>query len=98
MPAGRWRYAYRRRPGGFPRYFNKASNDIKEKLAMTQNDNAQASQQSPKPNPTTSSRPLAGPGTAAGPLVVSDANPRYFAVATGKSGNAGGKVVYLTGS
>ena len=32
---------------------------------------------------------------AAGPLVVSEANPRYFTVA---SGNANRKAVYLTGS
>src|SRR5436305_1610894 len=47
-------------------------------------------------NPTTSSGPLTGPDAAAGPLVVSEANPRYFAVRSGKA--AGGRVVYLTGS
>jgi hypothetical protein len=34
-------------------------------------------------------------GDAAGPLVVSKANPRYFAVASGKDE---GRLVYLTGS
>ena len=41
------------------------------------------------------SGPLTGPDAAAGPLVVSEANPRYFTVA---SGNADPQVVYLTGS
>jgi Family of unknown function (DUF6298) len=36
-----------------------------------------------------------GPAAAAGPLVVSHANPRYFTVA---SGDAAGHAVYLTGS
>jgi hypothetical protein len=40
-----------------------------------------------------SSRSLAGARAAAGPLVVSAANPRYFTVASGD-----GKAVYLTGS
>jgi hypothetical protein len=38
--------------------------------------------------------PSTGPGAAAGPLVVSAANPRYFTVA----GHRGRRVVYLTGS
>lgn len=39
---------------------------------------------------------LTGPGAAAGPLVVSETNPRYFAV---RSDRAGGEhAVYLTGS
>jgi hypothetical protein len=42
-----------------------------------------------------SAGPLTGPDAAAGPLVVSAANPRYFTVA---SGGAAGKAVYLTGS
>jgi hypothetical protein len=45
-------------------------------------------------NAMTSSGLSMAPGTAAGPLVVSNANPRYFAV---RSGNAD-QVVYLTGS
>jgi hypothetical protein len=40
--------------------------------------------------------PLSGPDAAAGPLVVSAANPRYFTVGSG--GAADRKVVYLTGS
>src|SRR5688500_19026618 len=47
-------------------------------------------------NPAISSGPLTGPNAAAGPLVVSAANPRYFAVAGG--GDGGRRVVYLTGS
>jgi hypothetical protein len=39
-----------------------------------------------------SSEPAAGPGVATGPLVVSDANPRYFSTASGS------ELVYLTGS
>ncbi len=42
------------------------------------------------------SGPLTGPDAAAGPLVISEANPRYFTVAPGNA--AGGKVIYLTGS
>jgi hypothetical protein len=38
---------------------------------------------------------LAGPGAAAGPLVVSTINPRYFMIA---SGDTKGKLVYLTGA
>ncbi len=42
------------------------------------------------------SRPLTGPDAAAGPLVVSKTNPRYFTV---KSDNAADRrAVYLTGS
>ena len=45
---------------------------------------------------TSSIGPLTGPDAAAGPLLVSRANPRYFAV---RDGNEGGRrVVYLTGS
>ncbi len=43
---------------------------------------------------TSSSGPLTGP--AAGPLVVSEANPRYFAIASGDAADR--RVVYLTGS
>lgn len=43
-----------------------------------------------------SSEPLTGPEAAAGPLVVSETNPRYFTIAEGHAG--GGRVVYLTGS
>jgi hypothetical protein len=43
-----------------------------------------------------SAGPLTGPDAAAGPLVVSAVNPRYFTVASG--GVADGKAVYLTGS
>src|SRR5438105_6085157 len=39
---------------------------------------------------------LTGPNAAAGPLAVSEANPRYFTVASG--GGADRKVIYLTGS
>jgi hypothetical protein len=46
-----------------------------------------------------SSGPLTGRGAAAGPLVVSAANPRYFAIASGGAGDAADqRVVYLTGS
>jgi hypothetical protein len=44
---------------------------------------------------TASSGPLSGPEAAAGPLVVSAANPRYFTLA---SDAADRKAVYLTGS
>jgi hypothetical protein len=44
----------------------------------------------------TSSESTAGPGVAAGPLVVSDANPRYFTVASDSPLDR--RVVYLTGS
>jgi hypothetical protein len=60
---------------------------------MTENEN-QMQQPSP-PDATTSS----GQGTiasAAGPLVVCEANPRYFTVASDASFDR--KVVYLTGS
>lgn len=40
--------------------------------------------------------PLTGPGAAAGPLVVSAANPRYFAIGSGSAADR--KAVYLTGS
>jgi len=39
---------------------------------------------------------LTGPDAAAGPLVVSEANPRYFTVASGNAADR--KAVYLTGS
>src|SRR5260370_32441399 len=39
---------------------------------------------------------LTGADAAAGPLVVSAANPRYFTVTSGDA--TGGKAVYLTGS
>lgn len=45
---------------------------------------------------TTPSGALTGPFAAAGPLIVSAANPRYFAVASANSANQ--PVVYLTGS
>ena len=45
-------------------------------------------------NATASSGPLTGP--AAGPLLVSEANPRYFTVAAGEEGDR--RAVYLTGS
>jgi hypothetical protein len=41
-----------------------------------------------------STKTSSGPDIAAGPLVVSDANPRYFAIGDG----AGRRTVYLTGS
>ena len=47
-------------------------------------------------NHTTSSGPLTEPLAAAGPLVVSEANPRYFTIASGNAADR--KVVYLTGS
>lgn len=50
----------------------------------------------PDPNLKLPSGPLTGPGAAAGPLVVSVANPRYFTVASGNAVDR--KVVYLTGS
>src|SRR5216684_2872266 len=53
--------------------------------------NAQAAR-----NPTTSSGSLTGPDAAAGPLVVSEANPRYFTVGSGEAADR--KAVYLTGS
>ena len=40
--------------------------------------------------------PLTGPRAATGPLVVSPANPRYFAVAAGKPADQ--QAIYLTGS
>ena len=42
------------------------------------------------------SSPLTSPDAAAGPLVVSTTNPRYFTVASGDDAHR--KVVYLTGS
>ncbi|MDF2770880.1 MAG: hypothetical protein K0S86_373 [Geminicoccaceae bacterium] len=47
-------------------------------------------------SPTTAAHPLTGPRAAAGPLVVSKANPRYFAVRSGDTGEE--RAVYLTGS
>jgi hypothetical protein len=47
-------------------------------------------------NATTSTGPLTGPDAAAGPLVVSETNPRYFTVRSGN--DTGERVVYLTGS
>jgi hypothetical protein len=47
-------------------------------------------------NATISSGPLTGPNAAAGPLVVSESNPRYFAVGSGQGADR--RVVYLTGS
>jgi hypothetical protein len=47
-------------------------------------------------NATPSSGRLSGPDAAAGPLVVSAANPRYFTVASGDAAKQ--RVVYLTGS
>src|SRR5512133_919354 len=48
------------------------------------------------PDILASSGPSIGPTTAAGPLVVSEANPRYFAVTAGNAADP--KAVYLTGS
>ncbi len=59
---------------------------------MTQNPNTRPSQQPPRP----SSEPLSGPNAAAGPLVVLEANPRYFTVLS--SNAAERRAVYLTGS
>src|SRR5262245_23566080 len=42
------------------------------------------------------SGPLTGPGAAAGPLVVSEANPRYFTIGSGNATDQ--RVVYLIGS
>jgi hypothetical protein len=61
---------------------------------MTQNKNTQAAQQPPKPTP--SSGPLTGPEAAAGPLVVSQINPRYFTIASDKVTDP--PLIYLTGS
>lgn len=47
------------------------------------------------PKPQHLGEPLTGPD-AAGPLVVSEANPRYCTVASGTAADR--KVVYLTGS
>ena len=47
-------------------------------------------------NSAISTGPLAGPRAAQGPLVVSAANPRYFAVRD--DSGSGRRVVYLTGS
>jgi hypothetical protein len=47
-------------------------------------------------NATPSTGPLTGPDAAAGPVVVSEANPRYFTI--GSANDAGERVVYLTGS
>ena len=47
-------------------------------------------------NATTAAGPLTGPDAAAGPLVVSAANPRYFTVGSGNAADR--RVVYLTGS
>src|SRR5438105_3656184 len=59
---------------------------------MTQNKNTGASQQPSQP----STEPLSGPYAAAGPLVVSEVNPRYFTIVTDNA--AGRMAVYLTGS
>ena len=45
---------------------------------------------------TTSSGPLTGPNAAAGPLVVSAVNPRYFTIGSGNAADR--RAVYLTGS
>ena len=50
----------------------------------------------PATNAATSSGPSTRPGTAVGPLVVSETNPRYFTLAAGDA--ADGRAVYLTGS
>jgi hypothetical protein len=47
-------------------------------------------------NARTPSNSLSGPDAAVGPLVVSEANPRYFTVAA--SDAADRRAVYLTGS
>src|SRR5205085_247069 len=47
---------------------------------MGQNEITQVSQRRPKSSPTTAPGPLSGPNAAAGPLIVSTANPRYFTV------------------
>src|SRR5258708_38618377 len=61
------------------------------------NSKANPAQQSPAPDPRQKnlSSHLTG-SAAAGPLVVSKANPRYFTVASGSAADQ--KVVYLTGS
>lgn len=48
-------------------------------------------------NTAISTGPLTGPNAAAGPLVVSEANPRYFAISSGDAGDRRA-AVYLTGS
>jgi hypothetical protein len=53
---------------------------------MTQSDHSQPTRQSPKSNV----------GGAAGPLMVSESNPRYFTVASGNAAEQ--RAVYLTGS
>jgi len=59
---------------------------------------AQTPQQPPAPDPKLKllSGPLTGRDAAAGPLVVSEANPRYFTVASGNAVDR--RAVYLTGS
>ncbi len=52
-------------------------------------------QSAPDPDLKLPSKPLSGPDTAGGPLVVSQVNPRYFTVA---SGDGAGRAVYLAGS
>jgi hypothetical protein len=48
------------------------------------------------PTMSTSSRPLTGADAAAGPLVVSAANPRYFTIGSDDADDR--RVIYLTGS
>jgi hypothetical protein len=57
---------------------------------MKEYDKTQISQRPTKAN----FEPLTGPNPAAGPLVVSETNPRYFSIGSGASRRA----VYLTGS
>jgi hypothetical protein len=62
---------------------------------MSRNGSTQASKQPQQPPQTGLRTELSLTGSTAGPLVVSAANPRYFAVG---SDDAGGRAVYLTGS
>lgn len=65
---------------------------------MADNENrAQRAQRPPTPDPQEPlTGPLTGPDVAAGPLVVSGTNSRYFTVSSGSSAER--QVVYLTGS
>jgi hypothetical protein len=55
-----------------------------------------SSERPPQQDQQSSGAPLTGPHVAAGPLVVSTVNPRYFTVAPGRGADR--KAVYLTGS
>ena len=65
-------------------------------MADRQTHSGGGQQQATSPAPEPLAGPLTGPDAAAGPLVVSAANPRYFTAASGDA--VGGKAVYLTGS